>query len=292
MPTIFSPIEIKKHHIPISPAPQFCPFVHHNHIDTTERTEMNDPNLPEPGLYRHYKGGLYTLISIVRHSETEEPLVSYRSERAGTLWVRPLSMWSETVDGQPRFAPLQADSPTRYAPSQILLHWLSAALLLLIMTLAWVGLSMPKDQPGNFIDHHTLIVMHKSFGVILLVLTLIRVWERFSKSAPKPTGSGITRLLSQTVHILLYAALLVMTISGFVASSIGRNVSFFGLFPLPSLPGTPALSDIAWETHVTAQWALYCLLLLHIGGAIWHIAFRKDNILSRILPAQQDNIST
>ncbi|NHO31298.1 DUF1653 domain-containing protein [Acetobacter fallax] len=57
-----------------------------------------------PGLYRHYKGGLYTVITTARHSETEEWFVVYRSEAHGTLWIRPLSMWKETVNGQPRFA--------------------------------------------------------------------------------------------------------------------------------------------------------------------------------------------
>lgn len=63
------------------------------------------PVLP-PGLYRHYKGGLYTVLHLARHSETEEWLVVYRSETHQTLWVRPLSMWLESVGGQQRFAPV------------------------------------------------------------------------------------------------------------------------------------------------------------------------------------------
>lgn len=72
---------------------------------------MNDAG-PEPGLYRHYKGGLYTLVCVGRHSETEEWLVTYRAEAAGTFWVRPLAMWNGTVsqDGAPvpRFARVEA----------------------------------------------------------------------------------------------------------------------------------------------------------------------------------------
>jgi hypothetical protein len=63
----------------------------------------------EPGRYRHYKGNDYEVIGIARHSETDEELVVYRplyGERG--LWVRPLAMFTETVevDGetQPRFA--------------------------------------------------------------------------------------------------------------------------------------------------------------------------------------------
>ena len=54
---------------------------------------------PKPGKYRHFKGGEYELIAIAPHSETMEPMVVYRAlYGAGGLWVRPLSMWSETVD--------------------------------------------------------------------------------------------------------------------------------------------------------------------------------------------------
>ena len=80
---------------------------------------MNDlPPLPEArlGRYQHYKGGLYEVVGVARHSESLEPLVVYRplSPNAdGTdsgLWVRPHAMFFEsiTIDGvhQPRFAPL------------------------------------------------------------------------------------------------------------------------------------------------------------------------------------------
>ncbi|NHN88148.1 DUF1653 domain-containing protein [Acetobacter conturbans] len=69
----------------------------------------NQPILIQPGLYRHYKGGLYTVLHTARHSETEEWLVVYRSEAHGTLWVRPLSMWVELVEGHPRFLLIEAE---------------------------------------------------------------------------------------------------------------------------------------------------------------------------------------
>ncbi|WP_239478840.1 DUF1653 domain-containing protein [Lichenicola cladoniae] len=66
------------------------------------------PTEPQPGRYRHYKGGLYTVICLGRHSETEEWLVTYRAEANGTFWVRPLAMWIEAVLHEgiavPRFA--------------------------------------------------------------------------------------------------------------------------------------------------------------------------------------------
>ena len=55
-------------------------------------------NEPQKGRYRHYKGNEYELIGIANHSETLEKMVVYRALYGkGELWVRPLSMWSETV---------------------------------------------------------------------------------------------------------------------------------------------------------------------------------------------------
>ena len=59
--------------------------------------------IPKRGVYRHFKGNRYELIGVARHSETMEEMVVYRALYGeGGLWVRPLSMWSETVerDGQ------------------------------------------------------------------------------------------------------------------------------------------------------------------------------------------------
>lgn len=71
-------------------------------------------DVPPPGLYRHYKGGLYTVMDVARHSETGEWLVVYRPEYGERLlWVRPLAMFLEQVevDGRqlPRFASVSAN---------------------------------------------------------------------------------------------------------------------------------------------------------------------------------------
>ena len=69
-------------------------------------------DLPDPGIYVHYKNGKhYTVIDVVRHSETEESMVLYRAEYGDySLWVRPLAIFMELVekDGQllRRFKPL------------------------------------------------------------------------------------------------------------------------------------------------------------------------------------------
>lgn len=82
---------------------------------------MSEENLPPlittpPGLYRHYKGGLYQVEGTVRHSESLEPMTLYRALYGEQgLWVRPAAMFEETVniDGrpQPRFQRIAAPPP-------------------------------------------------------------------------------------------------------------------------------------------------------------------------------------
>ncbi|WP_313513010.1 DUF1653 domain-containing protein [Pseudomonas sp.] len=74
----------------------------------------------QPGLYRHYKGPEYRVIGVARHSETEEEMVVYQALYGEFgFWVRPLSMFSETVevDGEqvPRFALIRAEASS-FAP--------------------------------------------------------------------------------------------------------------------------------------------------------------------------------
>jgi hypothetical protein len=78
--------------------------------------ECSMPDLPalpvlQPGRYRHFKGGLYEVVDVVRSSETLQPMVLYRALYGeGGLWVRPYAMFVEQVDlaggSQPRFARL------------------------------------------------------------------------------------------------------------------------------------------------------------------------------------------
>lgn len=66
--------------------------------ESSSACKKGEPNWPEPGRYRHYKGQDYEVLGCVRHSETEEVLVLYRplyGEQA--LWVRPLAMFMETI---------------------------------------------------------------------------------------------------------------------------------------------------------------------------------------------------
>lgn len=52
----------------------------------------------QPGKYKHFKGNTYEVICVAKHSETEQPMVVYRCQKDGSLWVRPLEMFTEQVE--------------------------------------------------------------------------------------------------------------------------------------------------------------------------------------------------
>lgn len=61
---------------------------------------MSEEN-PEPGEYRHYKGGEYVVLFMAKHSETLEPMVVYQNIAHRSVWCRPISEWNKPVDGKP-----------------------------------------------------------------------------------------------------------------------------------------------------------------------------------------------
>ena len=69
----------------------------------------------KPGLYRHFKGNLYRLLYVAKHSETLEPMVGYQALYGEQgIWVRPALMWNEHIDRDdyhgPRFSPVDINS--------------------------------------------------------------------------------------------------------------------------------------------------------------------------------------
>ena len=68
--------------------------------------EIDLKRLPIPGkIYKHYKGGLYEVILLAKHTEEDDMLVIYKSIQFGTHYARPLSSWCESTASNPRFWP-------------------------------------------------------------------------------------------------------------------------------------------------------------------------------------------
>jgi cytochrome b561 len=98
-------------------------------------------------------------------------------------------------------------------------------------------------------------------------------------------------LISEVTHWLLYALLLLMPITGYLQSADDRRVSYLGLFNLPELPRNKALGHAAQVVHLAGQWGIYALVGLHVGATLWHVAIRRDGLLDRMIPPQDQSRS-
>ena len=164
-----------------------------------------------------------------------------------------------------------------------LLHWL---VVLLILAMAWIGLTM-GDLP-NGPDKIATYALHKSIGITILVLVLLRLGWRLYAGAPAPvpgTPSWQDKIASLT-HWALYALLLAMPISGWVLnSSSGFPLQWFGLFNVPAITGKDeGLHELAEQAHELLFWILVALVVAHAAAAFYHHLFQRDATLARMLP--------
>src|ERR1700679_2433031 len=167
-------------------------------------------------------------------------------------------------------------------PAQAL-HWLTVCLILMILPVAWVMMSLPEGA-----EQTRVLVLHRSIGVTIFAVVVLRVaWRLAHPPPPLPSDTPrVMELISQITHWLLYALLLLMPVTGYLQSADGRPVSYFGLLNLPGLPQDKALGDAAKVLHLLGQWGLYTLVGLHVGATVWHVAIRRDGLLDRMIPPQ------
>ncbi|MGF6231629.1 cytochrome b561 [Inquilinus ginsengisoli] len=173
----------------------------------------------------------------------------------------------------------------RYTAAAQWLHWVSAALMLAVLVLAWVMESLPNGDASRA----TVVMLHKSVGLTILGLTAVRlVWRAIHPPPPAARWAAWEAAAAMASHWLLYLVLLAMPISGYLMSAgRGRAIPYFGLFEVPLLtPATDAIWRIGSTVHSVGQWALYALVALHIAAAVWHVAIRRDGTLDRMLPEQ------
>jgi cytochrome b561 len=130
----------------------------------------------------------------------------------------------------------------------------------------------------------TFYTMHKSFGILLFFLVVLRLL--LFRFAPAPAYekplSGAERVVSTTTHVLLYLLLLGLPIGGWLATAFsGFPVQFFG-WSQPGLdPANKALGDQLFLMHGIGGLVLLAILLLHIAAGLKHWKL-KDGIMKRI----------
>ena len=162
-------------------------------------------------------------------------------------------------------------------------HWLTVALLLLIIPMGLIMGGLPRGTLQN-----TLFITHESLGLTVLALTLARLLWRLGHPPPPPSRylSELQHLASGSVHMLLYAILIVMPVTGYLFVTLsGIDLSYFGIVHVPALaePDKP-LGKTFGAVHITLQWAIYALAAMHIGAALHHYFVRHNDVLARMLP--------
>lgn len=184
----------------------------------------------------------------------------------------------------------------RYSGAARAFHWLTALLVFAIVPLGWIFAEFKtKGKPPTSFEApipgvpFEYAAVHKTIGLTIFVLVLARLVYRFV-NRPPPLPGRVTvweKGLAHASHWLLYLVLLAMPVSGYIAASGSKNpISILGLVNFPKLPIAKETGEIAESLHVYAQYALYALLILHIGGIVWHLAVRRDGLLDRMLPQQ------
>jgi cytochrome b561 len=169
---------------------------------------------------------------------------------------------------------------SRYSKIAILLHWLLAVMI--IGNLA--GGFLHDYVPTEGGQRSLVMGLHKSFGLSILALTLVRLSWRLA-NAPPPLPSYFTeveRFLSRTVHGAFYAAMLALPLSGWVmADRNTRPLGWFGV-PVPKFGVESSIADAAHEMHEILGWALLALLALHVMAIMKHKWLDQDNLLPRM----------
>lgn len=161
------------------------------------------------------------------------------------------------------------------------LHWLIAALILLQYGLGWIAADM-RVSPQKI----EWFVWHKSVGITIFLLVILRIMWRISNPVPKPPA-GTTRWqarLAWANHALLYVLLLAVPLTGWVVSDTSRiPFRFFRVLDVPDfLAANRVLSERMGEIHEALTAALLVVAALHVAAALWHHFLRRDDTLSRM----------
>ncbi len=180
---------------------------------------------------------------------------------------------------------------TRYDAIAISLHWLTALAILAMLVMGW---TMTSLKPGSLLQF-SLYQWHKSVGMTVLALTVLRLLWRLGHHAPALPDAmpPLEKLGAHLGHLGLYGLLFGLPLSGWaVVSTSPFNIPtvLYGVLPLPHLTFLADLADKGWLNkqlqglHELGVWFLLLLLAVHVGAALRHHFLIKDTVLVRMLP--------
>jgi cytochrome b561 len=178
----------------------------------------------------------------------------------------------------------ESASTAQYDRVTICLHWLSALLVIALFAAAYIWNDLPKGTPLR----KSLQALHISLGILFTVAFLVRLFWRSSRGRKlASTETGVTRILSKSMHHLLYLLLAAQVLLGYLLRwAQGEPFMFFSLFSIPSAFGPDkALAGWLEWLHDYAAWTIIILAFGHAVAALTHHYWMRDDVLKRMLPA-------
>ena len=191
---------------------------------------------------------------------------------------------------------------TRYTKTAVILHWLIAIGIFAMFALGWYMSELPKDAPKQIAydlfdwgiytwqlseeasPRTFYFNLHKSIGVTLLGLIIIRVLWRITHRPPALLASykAWERKLATGTHHLLYLLMVAMPLSGLIMAVASKyGVKWFGIDFIGGLDNTP-LREAFKEVHEIIGAIILLVLILHIAGALKHKFINKDGTMERM----------
>jgi cytochrome b561 len=194
-------------------------------------------------------------------------------------------------------ATVQTLSPTRgrrstYSTVAIGLHWLIALGILTNIGLAWYFGTLKGPAAVAPVQ------LHKSIGITILLLSLIRIGWRLTHAPPalpntmKPWETWAAR----AVHVTFYLLMLGLPLSGWAMVSASPLIKvhptvLYWTIPWPRFPFLPtdpdqlhAAKKLFSFTHEKLAWIAYATIFLHLGGVAKHLVIDRDDVVSRMIP--------
>ncbi len=181
----------------------------------------------------------------------------------------------------------------RYTRVAILLHWLVAAMITVNVLMIWAVDSLPDSMERPIID------THKSIGITVLGLAILRLLWRLTHPAPPFPASyrRWERLAAHAAHIVLYVLIFCLPLSGWIHDSAWKGaaahpLTLYGIIPWFRIgaiahqdPDTKeAIHSLFSQIHTSLAYVLYAMVVLHIAGALKHQFIDRQPELQRMLP--------
>ena len=193
-----------------------------------------------------------------------------------------------------------AETYQRYTAGAIMLHWLIASLIVFQIGFGlWLAEALHAESEAMRAAAFEQTQIHKSVGLTVLALTVIRIlWRLLHPAPPLPsTMKWYEKTGSHLSHSGFYALMLLMPLTGWAMVSASVQFGsiptiYFGLFTIPHLPVLPELAaemktqaEDAFQTaHLILAYGAIALLLLHVAAALKHHFRDKDTVLARMTP--------